>query len=102
MKAAIVHQFKEPLTIEEIAAPQPAPDEVLIKVAACGVCHSDLHLAEGDWPQMSKIIKKPLILGHEVVGEVIEKGSEVSTINIGDRVGVAWIHYACGVCEVCL
>ena len=63
MKAAIVHQFKEPLTIEEIATPQPAPDEVLIKVAACGVCHSDLHLAEGDWPQMLKIIKKPLILG---------------------------------------
>jgi alcohol dehydrogenase, propanol-preferring len=102
MKAAIVHQFKEPLRIEECEAPAIAPDEILIKVAACGVCHSDLHLAEGDWPQMLKIIKKPLILGHEVVGEVIEKGSEVNSVKIGDRVGVAWIHYACGVCEMCL
>jgi propanol-preferring alcohol dehydrogenase len=102
MRAAIVHEFKEPLTIEEIEIPGLAPDEVLLKVAACGVCHSDLHLAEGDWPQMMKIIKKPLILGHEVVGEIIEKGSDVTNVNLGDRVGVAWIHYACGECEMCL
>ena len=102
MKAAIVKEFKEPLVIEEVETPKPAADEVLIQIAACGVCHSDLHLAEGDWPQMLKIVKKPLILGHEVVGEVIERGAEVSTVAVGDRVGVAWIHYACGECELCL
>jgi alcohol dehydrogenase, propanol-preferring len=102
MKAAIVREFKEPLTIEEIDTPRPAPDEVLLKIEACGVCHSDLHLAEGDWPQMMKIVKKPLILGHEVVGRVVETGTEVNNINVGDRVGVAWIHYACGACELCL
>ncbi len=102
MKAAIVREFKEPITIEEIDAPQPASDEVLLKIEACGVCHSDLHLAEGDWPQMIKIVKKPLILGHEVVGRIVEKGTEVNNLNIGDRVGVAWIHYACGECELCL
>lgn len=102
MKAAIVQEFKEPLSIEETEAPTPAADEVLIKVEACGVCHSDLHLAEGDWPQMAKIVKTPLILGHEVVGRIVEKGSAVQHLNLGDRVGVAWIYYACGECELCL
>jgi alcohol dehydrogenase, propanol-preferring len=102
MKAAVVQQFKEPLRIEETQSPTPSSDEVLIKIEACGVCHSDLHLAEGDWPQMMKIVKTPLILGHEVVGHVIEKGAGVNNLNIGDRVGVAWIHHACGVCELCL
>ncbi|MBI3653415.1 MAG: zinc-dependent alcohol dehydrogenase [Acidobacteria bacterium] len=102
MKAAIVKQFKEPLVIEESARPTPAADEVLLQIAACGVCHSDLHLAEGDWPQMMKIVKTPLILGHEVVGQIIEKGAAVTQLEIGERVGVAWIHYACGACELCL
>lgn len=101
MKAAIVHEFKEPLVLEEIEKPIPAADEVLIKVDACGVCHSDLHLAEGDWSQMNKIVKKPLILGHEVVGTIIEKGADVHHLEIGDRVGCAWIHWACGACEIC-
>jgi alcohol dehydrogenase, propanol-preferring len=102
MKAAIVREFKEPLHIEETDTPKPGLDEVLIKIEACGVCHSDLHLAEGDWPQMMKIVKRPLILGHEAVGHIVEKGDEVKELRIGDRVGVAWIHYACGVCELCL
>jgi alcohol dehydrogenase, propanol-preferring len=102
MKAAIVREFKAPLRIEEIESPTPSLNEVLIKIEACGVCHSDLHLAEGDWPQMMKIVKKPLILGHEVVGRIVEKGTEVTHLEIGDRVGVAWIHYACGECELCL
>jgi propanol-preferring alcohol dehydrogenase len=101
MKAAIVREYKEPLVVEETANPVPADDEVLIKVEACGVCHSDLHLAEGDWSQMNKIVKKPLILGHEVVGTVIEKGAAVEHLNVGDRVGCAWIHWACGECEIC-
>jgi alcohol dehydrogenase, propanol-preferring len=102
MKAALVREYKEPLIVEETEKPTPAADEVLIKVEACGVCHSDLHLAEGDWSQMNKIVKKPLILGHEVVGTVIEKGAEVNHLAVGDRVGCAWIHWACGACEICL
>jgi alcohol dehydrogenase, propanol-preferring len=102
MRAAVVQEFREPLRIEETDTPIPSASEVLIKIEACGVCHSDLHLAEGDWPQMLKIVKKPLILGHEVVGRIIETGAEVNNVKIGDRVGVAWIHYACGVCELCL
>ncbi|MEW6129780.1 MAG: alcohol dehydrogenase AdhP [Acidobacteriota bacterium] len=102
MKAAIVKEFKDPLVIEDAPNPQPADDEVLIKVEACGVCHSDLHLAEGDWSQMNKIVKKPLILGHEVVGRVIATGDAVEHLKVGDRVGVAWIHWACGECEICL
>lgn len=101
MKAALVQQFKEPLVIEEVATPSLDPDEVLLKVEACGVCHSDLHLAEGDWSQMMKIVKTPLILGHEVVGTVVEVGSEVASVQVGDRVGCAWIHWACGDCEMC-
>src|SRR5262249_41683270 len=92
---------KKPLAIEERDNPVPASDEVLIRVEACGVCHSDLHLAEGDWPQMMKIVKTPLILGHEAAGTILEKGSEVEHLKVGDRVGVAWIHWACGDCEMC-
>jgi propanol-preferring alcohol dehydrogenase len=101
MKAAIIHEYKRPLSIEETATPMPGPDEVLIKVEACGVCHSDLHIAEGDWTQLRKIIKRPLIPGHEVVGRVVEKGAEVAGLEIGDRVGVPWIHWSCGDCDMC-
>ena len=89
MKAAVVNQFNQPLSIEEIERPSPARDEVLIKVEACGVCHSDLHIAEGDWTQLLKIIKKPLVPGHEVVGRVVEKGEVFDNLALGDRVGVA-------------
>jgi alcohol dehydrogenase, propanol-preferring len=101
MRAAVLREFKEALQVEEIAAPVPAPDEVLIKVEACGVCHSDLHLADGDWPQLARIIKKPLVLGHEVVGRVVDRGSAVSQPGSGARVGVPWIHWTCGDCELC-
>jgi len=101
MKAAIIREYKEPLRIEETELPKPEADEVLIKVEACGVCHSDLHIAEGDWPHLQRIIKRPLIPGHEVVGPIIEKGSDVSGHEIGDRVGVAWTHWTCGECELC-
>jgi propanol-preferring alcohol dehydrogenase len=100
MKAAVVHEFKEPIHIEDVETPRPGPDEVLIRTEACGVCHSDLHLAEGDWPQL-RFVKKPLILGHEVVGRVVEKGDAVDHLQIGDRVGVAWTHWTCGECDYC-
>ncbi len=101
MKAAILREFREPLSIEEIAQPTPGPDEVLIAVEACGVCHSDLHLADGDWPQLVPITKRPLILGHEIAGRVVEKGASVDGLNLGDRVGVPWLHWSCGACEFC-
>jgi propanol-preferring alcohol dehydrogenase len=101
MKAAILHAFKTPLSIEEVPRPQIAADEVLIQVEVCGVCHSDLHVADGDWPQFAGIVKKPLILGHEIVGRVIERGAAVETFKIGDRVGVPWLQFTCGQCEFC-
>jgi propanol-preferring alcohol dehydrogenase len=101
MKAAVLREFKTPLSIEQIAQPQPAAHEVLIEVEACGVCHSDLHLADADWPQLARIIKKPLILGHEIAGRVVEKGASVENLQVGDRVGVPWLHWSCGECEFC-
>src|ERR1700734_165545 len=101
MKAAVLHNFKTPLALEDVARPVPGPDEVLVEVEACGVCHSDLHVADGDWPQLAKIVKKPLILGHEIAGRVVEKGEAVSDHQVGDRVGVPWIFWSCGECEMC-
>ena len=101
MKAVVLHDFKKPLAIEEVTRPKPGADEILIEVEACGVCHSDLHLADGDWSQLAGIVKKPLILGHEIAGRVIEKGGEVHDLRIGDRVGVPWVHWTCGECEFC-
>lgn len=101
MKAAVLHEFKTPLTLESVPRPVPNANDLLIQVEACGVCHSDLHLADGDWPQLAAIAKKPLILGHEIAGRVIEKGAQVSEFQIGDRVGVPWIHWTCGECEFC-
>jgi propanol-preferring alcohol dehydrogenase len=101
MKAAILREFKGPLTIEEAAQPKPDAHEVLIEVEACGVCHSDLHVADGDWPQIVPITKRPLILGHEIAGRVVEKGASVNDLEIGDRVGVPWVHWTCGECEFC-
>jgi alcohol dehydrogenase, propanol-preferring len=101
MKAAVLHEFKQPLTIQEVDPPRPRDDEVLIAVEACGVCHSDLHVADGDWPQFARIVKKPLILGHEIAGRVVEKGAAVHDLQVGDRVGVPWLHWTCGDCEFC-
>jgi alcohol dehydrogenase, propanol-preferring len=101
MKAAVLHEFKQPLTLEEVDPGKPADDEVQIAVEACGVCHSDLHLADGDWPQLAKIVKRPLILGHEIVGRIVEKGAAVRDLQVGDRVGVPWLHWSCGDCEFC-
>ena len=101
MRAAILHEFKQALALEEIERPRIDAHEVLIRVEACGVCHSDLHVADGDWTQMNRIVKKPLILGHEIAGRVVEAGADVSELQIGDRVGVPWIYWTCGECEFC-
>ena len=102
MKAAILHAFKQPLTVEEVHLPDTGSDEVLIEVEVCGVCHSDLHVADGDWMQLLGIIKKPLILGHEIVGRIVARGIAVQNLDIGQRVGVPWINWTCGQCEFCL
>jgi propanol-preferring alcohol dehydrogenase len=101
MKAAVLHEFKRPLKLEEVPPPNLKQDEVLIQVEACGVCHSDVHLADGDWPQLAAATKIPLILGHEIAGRVVERGEAVHEIQIGERVGVPWIHWTCGECEFC-
>jgi alcohol dehydrogenase, propanol-preferring len=101
MKAAVLREFKAPLIIEEIAQPRPDSHDVVVEVEACGVCHSDLHVADGDWPQMLRITKKPLVLGHEIAGRVVEKGGSVDHLKVGDRVGIPWLHWSCGECEFC-
>src|SRR5215471_9953923 len=101
MKAAILREFKQGLTIEDVPTPSPGPEEVLIKIEAAGVCHSDLHIAEGDWPQLATFVQRPLVLGHEVVGRVVERGAGVQHLDVGDRVGVPWIYWSCGECEIC-
>jgi propanol-preferring alcohol dehydrogenase len=102
MRAAVLHDFKKPLAIEEVERPVPGPGEVLIRVEACGACHSDVHVADGDWPQLARIVKKPLILGHEIAGRVVEAGGGVPSVSVGDHVGVPWIHWSCGECEFCV
>jgi len=101
MKAAVLREFKKPLTIEEVSPPRPGASKVLIRIEATGICHSDLHVADGDWAQFAKIVKTPLILGHEIAGIVVEKGAAVQDVQIGDRVGVPWIHWTCRECEFC-
>jgi propanol-preferring alcohol dehydrogenase len=101
MKAAVLREFKTPLTIEDVDQPRPDAEEVLLEVEACGVCHSDLHVADGDWPQLVPITKRPLILGHEIAGRVVEKGASVPHLEVGDRVGVPWVYWTCGECDFC-
>ena len=101
MKAAVLHAFGPTLNLEERPRPVPGPDEVLLAVEVCGVCHSDLHVAEGDQPALKAVTKPDLIPGHEVVGRVVEVGANVTHLAVGDRVGVAWNFSTCGQCEPC-
>ena len=98
MKAAVVHEFGAPLRIERVPVPEPGRGEVLLKVAASGVCHTDIHAAEGDWPVKPRL---PFIPGHEGAGFVAAVGAGVSSLKEGDAVGVAWLHDACGECAYC-
>ncbi len=99
MKAAVVHAFCEPLRIEEVPVPTPGRGQILVKVEASGVCHTDLHAADGDWPVKPRL---PFIPGHEGVGFVAAVGEGVTAVKEGDRVGVPWLYTACGHCEHCL
>jgi alcohol dehydrogenase, propanol-preferring len=99
MKAAVVRAFREPLVIEEVPVPQPGAGQIVVKIAATGVCHTDLHACEGDWPVKPK---PPFIPGHEGVGHVSAVGAGVRHVREGDRVGVPWLYTACGHCKHCL
>ena len=99
MRAAVVRAFGQPLEIEERPIPVPGPGEVLVEVVACGVCHTDLHAARGDWPVKPK---PPFVPGHETAGRVAALGAGVDDFKVGDAVGIAWLHDACGKCEYCI
>ncbi|RYM10682.1 alcohol dehydrogenase AdhP [Sphingobium cupriresistens] len=99
MKAAVVREFGKPLVIEEVQVPRPGPGQILVKIAATGVCHTDLHAAEGDWPVKPN---PPFIPGHEGAGHVVAVGQGVTHVKEGDRVGVPWLYSACGHCVHCL
>ncbi len=98
MKAAVVRAFRAPLVIEEMAVPSPKDGQILVKYEATGVCHTDLHAASGDWPVKPS---PPFVPGHEGVGFVAGVGAGVKRVKEGDRVGVPWLHSACGYCPYC-
>lgn len=98
MRAAVVREFGQPLVIEERPVPEPGPGQILVRLAATGVCHTDLHAARGDWPVKPKL---PFIPGHEGVGTVAAVGAGVRRLREGDRVGIPWLHTACGYCPQC-
>ncbi|MEJ2760772.1 MAG: zinc-dependent alcohol dehydrogenase family protein [Gammaproteobacteria bacterium] len=97
MKAMVLTEIGKPLEFRDLPDPECGPRQVLIKVGACGVCRTDLHVVDGDLPDP----RLPLIPGHEIVGEVMESGSGVDGITVGDRVGVPWLGWTCGRCLYC-
>ena len=99
MQAAVVEAFGKPLVLREWNVPSLGPGQILVKTEACGVCHTDLHAARGDWPAKPT---PPFIPGHEGIGLVVAVGSGVKAVKEGDRVGVPWLYSACGHCEYCL
>lgn len=101
MKAALLKAWGQALVIDDVAVPEPGAGQVLIRVRACGVCHTDLHLARGEWEHFKAFMSLPVILGHEVAGTVERIGPSVTRLQEGDAVGVAWFHRTCGTCDYC-
>ena len=99
MKAAVVHQFGQPLTLDDRPIPVPGPGQVTIKMEASGLCHTDIHAANGDWPVKPT---PPFVPGHEGIGTVYALGTGVTELTEGQRVAVPWLGYACGRCRSCL
>jgi propanol-preferring alcohol dehydrogenase len=97
MRAQVLTAAERSLTPAELPAPRPEPHQVLIAVRACAVCRTDLHVVDGELPDP----KLPLVPGHEIIGTVVEKGESVDRLEVGDRVGVPWLGWTCGVCEYC-
>jgi propanol-preferring alcohol dehydrogenase len=99
MKAAVVRDFAAALTIEDRPLPEPAPHQVRVRIEACGLCHTDIHAARGDWPVQPAL---PLVPGHEGVGIVEVIGDQVQFVQVGDRVAIPWLAEACGHCDHCV
>lgn len=99
MKAAVVTSFGAPLEIQERDIPEPGVGQVLIRMETCGLCHTDIHAAHGDWPVKPTL---PLVPGHEGVGIVEKLGATVTDRTVGERVAIAWLGYACGECRYCI
>jgi propanol-preferring alcohol dehydrogenase len=97
MRAMVLEQPGRPLKLMEVPVPTPGPEQMLIRVHTCGVCRTDLHVLDGELPHP----KLPLILGHEIVGTVSEIGSAVKQFRVGDRIGVPWLGFTCGICRYC-
>jgi len=97
MRAAVLTAFGQPLELRELPIPEPGPGEALVKLEACGVCHSDRHVQFGDWP-----MELPRVLGHEGIGRVVALGADAHPIAVGDRVGMPALHGACGTCRECI
>jgi propanol-preferring alcohol dehydrogenase len=99
MKAAVVSSFDRHLTIDERVVPEPAAGEVLVRIEASGLCHTDIHAAHGDWPVKPHL---PFVPGHEGVGIIEKLGEGVTTRRVGERVAIPWLGYACGECQYCI
>lgn len=99
MRAAVVHSFTEPIAIDVKPIPVPEYGEVVVQIETCGLCHTDIHAAHGDWPVKPS---PPFTPGHEGVGIVTQVGDGVTEIELGDRVALPWLGYACGSCEYCV
>jgi propanol-preferring alcohol dehydrogenase len=97
MRMMVLDRPSTPLVLRERPVPQPAAGEILVEIAACGVCRTDLHVVDGELPHP----KLPIVPGHEIVGRVVEMGAGVSGFTRGERVGVPWLGYTCGVCPYC-
>lgn len=97
MRAQLLDAPRTPLRLADIPQPKPGPQQVLLEVAACAVCRTDLHVVDGELPRA----KRPLVIGHEIVGRVVECGPDVTSVTTGDRVGVPWLGWTCGDCRYC-
>lgn len=97
MRAMVLSEPNRPLRQLDIAKPEPGPEQLLIRITACGVCRTDLHIIDGELNRP----KLPLVMGHEIIGTVVKKGLRVERFSIGDRVGVPWLGYTCGKCKYC-
>src|SRR5262249_27325008 len=97
MRAMVLFEMKNGLNESELAKPEPKPGELLVRVNACAVCRTDLHVVDGDLPPP----KLRLIPGNQSVGRIVDRGHNAERYNIGDRVGVPWLGWTCGICEFC-
>src|SRR3954465_9861543 len=99
MKAAVVTDFTQPLEVQDLPIPEPEAGQVLVRMEACGLCHTDIHAAHGDWPVKPA---PPFVPGHEGVGVIEAVGAGVTSRTLGERVAIPWLGYACGRCRYCI